>query len=220
MADQPSLRATYASVWQILSAYWSTYGGGQAIIRSPYFHVSIILSIISIQKVISGTWSEIPMQVLPNILGFTLGGYAIFLAFGNDRFRSIISAASKENRPSAFMATSSAFVHFVVLQAIALIYAIIANAIEMAYIRELFVKYLQPLGESVIHALRIVYFGVFYFINFVGWVVFLYALVSSVAAAMAIFRMSRWFDTFSRVSLSQEERSTSSAPDVSTAPRQ
>jgi len=107
--------------------------------------------------------------MLPDLLGFTLGGYAMLLAFGSERFLMVLSAA-KNGDVSSFMKVNAAFVHFIVVQAVGVIYALICSAWSVKA-------------------------GVF---SFVGFVIFVYSLFSALAAAFAVLRLAKWYDKFLR----------------------
>lgn len=59
-------------------------------------------------------------------MGFTLGGMAILLAFSNEKFLRSIRAGGKPD--SLFMKAVAAFFHFLFLQSIALVLALIVMA--------------------------------------------------------------------------------------------
>ena len=63
-------------------------------------------------------WHELAIGIIPNILGFTLGGYAILLAFGNEKFMFLISGEFADKKPSPFLVLNGAFVHFIVIQGV------------------------------------------------------------------------------------------------------
>jgi len=80
---------TYKGVNQLLGRYWVVYGGWPALIWSPYFHLSLVLLVITASQWINPLWWDSVLSIVPNLLGFTLGGFAIFLSFGDDRFKAI-----------------------------------------------------------------------------------------------------------------------------------
>jgi hypothetical protein len=95
-----------------------------------------------------------------------LGGYAILLAFGNDRFRRLISGTDADGGPSPFMVVNAAFIHYILLQAAAILAAVI----------------------GIVFSIKS---GV---IAFCGFFLFIYSLSTSVAAAFAVLNLAEWFD--------------------------
>jgi hypothetical protein len=64
-------------------------------------------------------WLPFSLNVTPSVLGFSLGGMAILLAFSTDRFLYAIKQGGKEN--SYFMKVMASFFHLAVVQVISLI---------------------------------------------------------------------------------------------------
>jgi len=107
------------------------------------------------------------------VLGFSLAGYAIWLALGDERFRSLISE-TEEGKPSPFMQVNAAFVHFMLLQVLSLIVAL------------LFKAYFD--GESLQ--------GIVVILSSAGFLIFVYSLLCVLAATFAILRVSSWYERF------------------------
>ena len=160
----------YKGVCEIFSTYWNSYGGIKGLIGSFYLHLSVIVSIACypIWSPQNGDrWFELPIAIIPNLLGFTLGGYAILLAFGNDDFMKSIAGPEEDGTASPYIEVNAAFIHFILIQTLSLFISLVASAWKF---------------EN-------------FLIRFVCFMIFIYALASLVAAAMAIFRVANWFDT-------------------------
>jgi hypothetical protein len=165
------LFALYKGVGRSFRMYWTLYGGIGALVQSPYLHFAIFLSFVCFPiwgyKEPPAAWFDICISVVPNVLGFTLGGYAILLAFGDEKFREVLSGSTKDE-PSPFISVNASFLHFIIAQISSLFFAFIALA------------YGQKTG----------------LIAWFGFTLFLYALSTAVAAGMAILRVANWFDIF------------------------
>lgn len=169
MSIWDSLPKEYKGFRKSFSLYWKNYGGGTSLVRSPYFHFSLVLTIIACP--LWGTkhdpaWYELSLSALPNLLGFTLGGYAILLAFGDEQFRRMLSGRDSDGSTSPFMGINSIFVHFILVQVIAIVVAIFGCAWEL---------------KSGIVAL-------------LGFFCFCYSILIAAAAAMTVLRVANWFD--------------------------
>jgi len=160
----------YKGVFEGLKLYWKVYGGLSSLITSPYLHLSLIISLIAHPAWMSQNketfWFDLSLSTLPNLLGFTLGGYAILLAFGDDRFRKQIAEKTDDGNPSLFMSLNGAFLHFIITQAIAILFAIIGNALEIKA-------------------------GVF---AWIGFTLFIYSILTAVAAALAVLDVADLFE--------------------------
>src|SRR5947207_15899152 len=69
---------------------------------------------------------------------FTLAGYAMLIAFGDERFKALLTAPSAEHPASAFMAINATFMHFLVVQIVALLVAIVAKSRPFSSFDEIF----------------------------------------------------------------------------------
>ena len=185
-------KGQYTGVRKLFARYWVAYGGFKSIVGSPYMHASLFITLISSGIWLEYDWVEIPISVLPNIIGFSLGGYAIWLALGDDKFRASISGKTKDGRESPFIIVNATFVHFIVLQILALIAALIGKS-QPIYNSPLFIQRLlldlMPWLFEVSQMISIAS-------SFVGYFLFIYAIFSALAATMAIFRIAGWLEIY------------------------
>jgi hypothetical protein len=134
-------------------------------------------------------WWEIVFQIIQNLLGFSLGGFAIWLAFGGERFSRFI-AGGKEGKTSPYMEATSNFVHFILLQLAAIVGAL---ACQVWYIpienANSFVELIPAEVQLVIGWLTLTAYA------FSFWL-FVYALLSTIPATLTLFRGARWFDMY------------------------
>jgi hypothetical protein len=82
----------------------------------------------------SGTHSasEIAVGVLPNLLGFTVGALAIVLAFSS---AAVFATLAERGQPqSFFMKLTGSLIHFILVQVLALVAAIIARMTDKTFI--------------------------------------------------------------------------------------
>jgi len=156
-------------------------GGTAAISKSFDFRIALAISFICWPAWLAPDWWEKAISVLPSLLGFTLGGFAIFLGFGSDQFKELI--ARKDEAKSEYLSVSSTFLFIVSVQVIGLLYAIICESLWVP--TPIWLKHISP---------------VLPFLNYIAWFVgfFLYVLgiVLSLRAAIRIFRVSRWYNSF------------------------
>jgi len=162
----------YKGVRNTIASYWQWYGGWTTFFTSPYLHCALLLSFFSfpvwLPKRESCVWYEMPIAVLPNLLGFTLGGYAILLAFGNEKFLSAIAGSRNDGKQSPYLTINGSFVHFIVVQVIALIVALLSKSLSI------------DKGT----------------VAFFGLAIFYYAILTSLMATFAILNVSKWFDRY------------------------
>jgi len=177
---------------------YNIYGGWKALFVSKFFIVSLILTLLSIPLWISGGWWETVIQILPNLIGFTLGGYAIILAFSDTKFLSKLSGSSSDSKHSPFLDLCATFAHFIFIQCLALILAILAKAWNNNLLSEL--AYWKPCWKDVIPIVNIAskIFWAF------GFLTFTYSITLIYAAVLRIFQLGVWLDIFHELNKQKE----------------
>ncbi len=181
----------YKSVAGIYGDYWHAYGGINKLLTSPYLHMAFVLLMLTApswsgiwvigSKAGEGWWDQ-SIAVLPNLLGFTLGGFAIFIGFGDEKFRALLSEQASKGAVNDYVELCAHFVHFITVQAVALMVAILVKSFH--FYSSIFdpVRDWLPLLNGIVGAL--------------GYLLFLYALTSVLAATMHVFRIARLYSVF------------------------
>ena len=113
-------------------------------------------------------WQGTVIATLPSILGFSLGGYAILVGFGDAAFFSIICKKMAEEKYSLYMRVNASFLHFILVQCVALIYAVLAKALHID--------------------------GIILF-SFLGTTLYIYALGVIISTCFSVLNLADWFDT-------------------------
>lgn len=186
------LTVQYSGVREIFTTYWRIYGGFSDLFLSPYFHVSLIFSLLLFPLWTNPGWWDDVISVTPSIIGFSLGGYAIWLAMGDETFRSLMCGEEDSEDSSPYMDINAAFVHFILIQFLSLFIALLGKAYysfgyvptEYYYIGTIHI----PIAD--------IYNKTKFVFSFIGYFVFIYALMSAIAATFAILRYSTWYDQY------------------------
>lgn len=196
------MKKSYADAWLLLRSYWTIYGGSKALLKSPYLHISIVLTGLSWQTWYLKSWWDLPISILPNLIGFTLGGYAILLTFGDLRFIDVIRGKKAGESASPYMELNSAFLHFLFLQFSALLIALIVSTSDIRSI----VHNITPRESTIWFDTLLVLLS---FTNFFGFLIFYYSILAGLAAALAIFDVALTYDS---AVLSGDARSRQNEP--------
>jgi hypothetical protein len=112
--------------------YWGLYGGWRALATSPFLYLAVILTALlrpfwsSVAADGSVTWAQVAIDIVPSMLGFSMGGMAIMLAFSDGKFFTAITQKGKAD--SFFVKVVASFYHFIVVQSSALIFALVGKA--------------------------------------------------------------------------------------------
>ncbi len=96
---------------------------------------------------------------------------------------------------SPYMSVNATFVHFILLQLLTIITALITKAYSSILIDNAFMYYY--IGASY----KYILLG----FSFFAYFIFIYSVFSALAAVLAIFRVSSWYDKFMTLRNIQEE---------------
>lgn len=174
------LTQPYRDVGDLFGRYWRAYGGYSALLFSPYAHIAVVLTGLLWPAWMAHKWWETTLQVVPSILGFTLAGFTIWLGFGDEKFQRLLAKRPKGKNTSAYIGVSAAFVHFIVVQLLAVVAALIAGATDF------------PLSAN--HPLLPMMTIVAPIGHFAGYLLFVYSLMTALAATLGVFRTAGWFE--------------------------
>jgi hypothetical protein len=180
----------YSAALKAYKEYFSSYGGYKAVASSPYFHGAVALYCISILGGDVYLWPAEAMEVIPNLLGFTLGGYAIFLSFGNDEFRIAISG-KRNGKSSPLNEFNTTFLHFIIMQGSCVIVSIISI---MSQNLSILYKIESCFDTKFPTFLFQISFSISFILNSISNIVFFYSLFLVLASAITIYRLVRAFD--------------------------
>lgn len=152
-----------------ISDYILYFGSLKDILYTPYFHFAVIVSVfVSILSPCNNEWSNIALGVLPSILGFSVGGYAIIITFGDDEFRRFLANTKTQDGKSILLVINGAFIHFIASQTLAIFLAYIVKSTNIKNI----------------------------YLNFLLSIPFAYSLFFCVAIAFEIKTISKWYKKF------------------------
>lgn len=149
--------------------YWIAYGGRNKLFLSFYLWLAILLGVLlAIFGIFTEPWKwyDDVLTIIPSILGFSLGGYAILIGFGDANFFNIICGKLENEKASLYMRVNASFFHFIFIQFLSLIFAILIRATGC----DLFI------------------------FNLIGITLFMYALLTIVSTCFAVLNLASWFD--------------------------
>ncbi|WP_337840204.1 hypothetical protein [Rheinheimera sp.] len=181
----------------IFARYWLAYGGFKALYTSRYVWAALVLSGFLYPLWSSPNWWDTVLSVIPNMLGFSLGGFALWLAIGDDDFRRIL-ASTERQQTSGYSEINSTFVHFILVQIIALIAALFAKAYNFSLPEDCWL--IKNYGE--------LFYKICLVGSYIGFSLFIYALFSALAATMGLFQVTKMYEAY----LNKLERKSEQPP--------
>ena len=166
----------------VLLFVWRSSGGVKSMLQSFDFYLAVVVWLLATPMWLSAKWQDQVISVLPNLLGFTLGGFAIFLGFGSDDFKRAIARADESSSP--YLSVNAAFMLFVSFQLAALLSAIVSAALWSINTPD----FLNPWAPHIKIASKV---G-----GGAGYFLFCYSLALVLRAAVRIFRLGRWYNAY------------------------
>jgi hypothetical protein len=178
----------YRDFSEIVGRYWQAYGGLREVGRSPFLHAAMAATLLTAGNWWSGQWYTTAISVLPNLLGFGVTGYAIWIGWGDQEFRRALVDLPMRPGVSAYVQVSATFAHFTLVQVLALVWALLFAALDYVVdpsggMAAALAKFGLP--HTAFAALRP--FG-----SCVGYLLFIYAILVALEATFALFRLATW----------------------------
>lgn len=170
--------------FRLLLLVWRISAGLKGVVLSLEFVIAVITWAVCYEFWMKNPWWDQVLSVMPNVLGFTLGGFAIFLGFGDERFKNMLAGDEPgDSGGSPYISVAASFVLFVVFQLASIICAIVAKALHF------------PTPPSLKEWHRVIAVGELIGSG-IGYFLFLLALLLALRATFRIFRLARWYDAF------------------------
>ena len=169
-----------------LSHYFKSYGGWGAIFRSPLFILAVAITAISYKNWIEANWVDQSISLVPNLLGFSLGTYAILFSLLTNRLKQALRAKKNDSNISYLDEINATFFHFIFIQVLALMWAFLFSGSALFDLVQL-LSVRIPLSLQAFEALYLI--G-----SFVGHLLLIYSILLILAAALAVYRLARIID--------------------------
>lgn len=178
----------FQAVRNELLQVWKRYGRCAALIRSPFLHLSILLAAASVGAWWSKDWWLPGMAVIPSLLGFSVATFAVFVAIGDDKFRSSL-ANGGARKIDALLDIYSSFLVLIAVQVVALLFSLFASSRPMSSALALFDINIGSLPEYARQTIR----ALSAYFRFSGWLLIVYSVVAILPMSLSVFRMARMY---------------------------
>lgn len=184
MSDRAASQITVFA--RFIRRYLNDYGGARAIFGSPFLALALLLAAISFQRWDSQEWKELALATIPNLLGFSLGTYALLFSLISQRLKKALREV-KNSRGVAYLDEMNAtFFHFIFMQVLTFAWIIGSNATFVTDIHNFLMNNsLCPVGFMPF--LRAVS-------NIFGMTLFFYSFFLVIAASLTVYRIARLAD--------------------------
>lgn len=180
----------YKGTCSLIRLYWRTYGGWGALLRSPFFHLAVLLTLALTPIWWGQSWWTHSLSIVPAILGFSIAAFTLILGVGDEGFRRELGFQRTPGKASTLTNTSASLFHFIAVQILALIAALLASSHPVAFV-------LSAIGEPFpAGKFGTLLFLLGKFLHATGFFLLCYALLTAAAATMSIFRLATIFSSY------------------------
>jgi hypothetical protein len=108
---------------RFMRRYFHDYGGLAAVLGSPLFLASVLISGLSYRSWITNSWTSLVESVIPNLLGFSLGTYALLFSLISPRIRLALRTLKNQNDVRYLDEMNATFLHFIIVQIICFLWS-------------------------------------------------------------------------------------------------
>lgn len=173
----------YQDLRRAVTKFYGAYGGISAILRSPYFHVAVILCAGSTLYWAQERWYEPYSRISGPLLAFTLSGFALMVSLLTNDAREALGG-STDGKPSPLTRMSAIFFHFIIVSCISLVVTFMMFPMNEASVLMLFDG-----SDEVPAWLWLINDLVRVTLNGIGFFLFCYSATLTAAAAISLPRL-------------------------------
>lgn len=169
---------TNSAFWIEIKGYWQVYGGTRAIFASQWLWMSFFLTLILYPKWLFNDWTNLSLGILPSLLGFSIGAMALIFTFPSTAIFKLIAW----NGNSYYLEQAARFVHFVLIQIIAILFSIFASTHYFSHSTEMVCSI--PTIITIFSIIK----------NFIAFLAFIYALATAAATVFSLFGVAQIYN--------------------------
>lgn len=166
-----------------IKRYFRAYGGWSAIFRSPLFLVAVGVAALSYGSWLSSDrWAGTSQSLIPNLLGFSLGTYAILFSLMTGRLKRTLKAVKNDKGVSFLDEINATFFHFILVQVFTLIWAFLYQGTALYDLAHA-IQPFWPCVATIFAVAKALGGGI-------GFVLLVYSITLIVGAALAVYRLA------------------------------
>lgn len=189
--------AQFRPFFRRIARYFHAYGGWMAVLGSPLFALSVLLTGLSYGRWLREDWTSLSLSLLPSLLGFSLGTYAILFSLITSRVKGAMRAVKDDRKISALEQVNATFFHFIFVQVLALLWAFAYQGTALFDLAT-WLSGRWSFSLTVFNVLRMVGAAG-------GFLLLIYSVTLMIAAALAIYRLALITDPGEQAALPPQE---------------
>lgn len=151
-------------------------------LQSPFFGLSVLISALSYSLWLEPKWIEKAESLIPSLLGFSLGTYAIIFSIVGGRIKGALRQVAAPHGVSYLEAINAVFFHFIFVQVVCLVWTFLYQGTWLVDLVRM-IEAAAPAARTGFVYARLV--G-----SFIGCFLLVYSILLMIAAAMAVYRLA------------------------------
>ncbi|WP_312795567.1 hypothetical protein [Tianweitania sp.] len=167
---------------RFLRKYFKAYGGWGAVFGSPLFIVAVLVTGLNFPNWSDRSWVALAQSIIPSLLGFSLGTYAILFSIISARLKGALRTTKAGHGYAYLEVINATFFHFIFVQVIALLWSLLATG-DGIYQLSYFIGQQFSWNVGVFRTLRLIGLGA-------GYLLLVYSLVLVISASLVIYRLA------------------------------
>jgi membrane-associated phospholipid phosphatase len=176
----------FSAFTKSLRRYFKAYGGWTSIFLSPIFLFSMLISLLDYSNWIDPKWASRSFDMIPSLLGFSLGSYTILFSLMTGRLKKALRAVKNQKGISYLDEVNATFFHFIFVQILCIIWAFL---FEGSYVIDIYRACIEPMGAPIFALTALILTG-----SFIGHFLLVYSFLLILAAALAVYRIASIVD--------------------------
>lgn len=188
----------WSTFFRWLNKYRKAYGGVRGMLKSPFFGMAFLITSVSYSLWIEPRWVEKAESLIPSLLGFSLGTYAIVFSILSGRIKGALRQVAAPHGVSYLEAINAIFFHFIFIQVTCLIWTILYQGTWLVDLVGI-VEFSAPSARAAFEYASLT--G-----SFIGCFLLVYSVLLMIAAAMAVYRLAVLKDPTEDTRLDQRNR--------------
>ncbi|WP_308400474.1 hypothetical protein [Agrobacterium tumefaciens] len=111
----------FVAFWKSIRRYFKGYGGWAAVFCSPIFVFSLMVTALNYPNWIEPKWVTRSFEMIPSLLGFSLGSYTILFSVMTGRLKRALKAVRNGKGTNYLEEINATFFHFIFVQILCLV---------------------------------------------------------------------------------------------------
>ncbi|RUY31707.1 hypothetical protein EN978_07165 [Mesorhizobium sp. M7A.F.Ca.US.001.04.1.1] len=165
-----------------LNRYRRAYGGIRGMLASPFFGLAVLITGLSYSLWVEPKWIEKAETLIPSLLGFSLGTYAIIFSIVGGRIKGALRQVSAPHGVSYLEAVNAVFFHYIFVQVVCLAWAFLYQGTWLYDLTRVLEVYVPSVKTVFLYASLT---G-----SFIGCFLLVYSVLLMIAAALAVYRLA------------------------------